>query len=101
MNLRKYIFWFVDNFSRGLVGTHYKDIQLQLTGVEEWTIDAKGGLDLKFDAKMSRYYTPSAFQYINNQKVAVPIRFVKTEEGHLGYETLEGNKEDKALIITQ
>jgi hypothetical protein len=78
-----------------------KDIQLQLTGVEEWTIDAKGALDIKFGAKMTKHYTPSAFQYINKEKVSVPIRFVKTEEGHLGYETLEGYKEDKALIITQ
>jgi hypothetical protein len=78
-----------------------KDIQLQLTGVQEWSVDAAGELDIKFDAHYKRHIKPSAFQYLNGEKVNVPVQFVKTEEGHLGFKVDESYKSDKTLVISQ
>jgi hypothetical protein len=78
-----------------------KDIQLQLTGVEEWSVDKNGELDIKFDAKLTKHFAITAFQYNNEEQKSIKIRFIKTDEGHLGYQTLEPYQVDKALVIRQ
>ena len=74
-----------------------KDIQLQLNNVTQWNVKENGDAELML-GDLKRTYHASATQEIEGKTVKVALRYIKTDEGHLGFAP-NTYRDDLPLII--